>query len=335
VTDQTNKALITQEKPDAPAEWGSREEVRALAERLRTMMPGNLNQTQALALAQYSAVLDANPFRGEIYAFDSRGKLVLAEGYKLLVRWARRQCNYSDRYEPVRDDGVPAGAIAFRCYILRDDAKDTLKMLVGAGADWRQAFDIAAQAAVGVVTKADMLNQKGQPIPPPKGWTWEQVAKKRALKNALNLAYGAPSPKEIARESWFVEDIETIPNDWIVANGSRIECALTAKANAMNRQRQPGNVSAEQATVDLFDEGESPNDNGDEPTENLDLEALDWDDFHAAAIKAFGFSHKKHIVNALVKELGQGWGERHNKTELWATLEAHQAAKATQLELEK
>lgn len=254
---------------DAPIEWRSRDEVDALAKRFQVMLPGKLNRDQALALAQYSAALDANPFRGEVYAFESRGKLVLDEGYKLLVRWARRQCNFSDRYERVRgEESVAEDAIAFRCHILRDDAQGTLKALTEVGASWAEAFSIAAQSAVGVVTRDDMFNRQNQPIPPPKGWTWEQVARKRALKNALNLAYGAPSPREIARESWTVDDVVTVPEDWSDdPDMLPIERELAAAANAKDRQRQPCEVDAATAYGELFDNDlpaqESEGDDGD------------------------------------------------------------------------
>jgi hypothetical protein len=52
-----------------------------------------------------------------------------------------------------------------------------------------------------------------KPIDPPVGWTWEQVARKRAL----NLSHGAPSPREIAARSWRIGDTDTIPDDWQIA----------------------------------------------------------------------------------------------------------------------
>jgi len=212
------KKMEIQTRPDAPMEWRHREDIDALAKRLQKMLPGQtLNREESLLLAQYAGAMDANPFRGEIYAYTSRGKLVLTEGYKLLVRWARRQCQFSERYEELTGDELPERAIGYRCWILREDNNHTIATLCEAGAPWDQAFEIAAQSAVGIVTKADRTKRNGQPLDPPKGWTWEEVARKRALKNALNRAYGAPSPKEIARETWMVDDTETTLGDWIEA----------------------------------------------------------------------------------------------------------------------
>ena len=246
---------IEQTEADAPAEWGDRGEIGALARRFQTMMPGNLGHQEALVLAQYSAALDANPFRGEVYAFEYKGRLVLTEGYKLLIRWARRQCNFSDRYERLSGDELPDGAIGFRCYILRDDAHDTLRMLIEAGATWQEAFEIAATSAVGIVRKAEMWSVRtNQPIDPPTGWTWEEVARKRALKNALNRAYGAPSPREIARETWMVNDTETVPQDWTECTPDMlpVERELRARYLAQERQRKPSPKSPAEDIEDLF-----------------------------------------------------------------------------------
>jgi len=233
--------LAVQKKGDAPAEWGDREDIIALSNRLKTMMPGDLSAQEALLLAQYSAAMDANPFRGEVYAYMSQGKLILTEGYKLLVRWARRQCQFYERYERITNntDTIPEDAIAFRCRILRQDAVNDLARLTEAGIP--DAYLILTTEAVGVVRKNETWSSKyNKPIAPPKGWTWEDVARKRALKNALNRAYGAPSPREIAQETWQVEDTLTIPEDWDTPGALLpAEAEANAKYNANRRLAQP------------------------------------------------------------------------------------------------
>lgn len=240
-------------KPDAPIEWGSREEVTALADRLKTMLPGKLTTEEALLLAQYSAAMDANPFREEIYAYQSRGKVVLVEGYKLLVRWARRQCNFYERYERVTngDDTVADDDIAFRCRLLRDDALPALADLTQAGVP--NAYEITSTEAIGVVRKADRTTREGKPQSPPIGWTWEEVARKRALKNAINRAYGTPSPREIAEESWTVEDTLTIPSDWETITPEMVptEREILALANARQRTREPLQETAAESMAAL------------------------------------------------------------------------------------
>lgn len=195
MTEQT--AITTTEQVDhAPAEYGERQTIITFGKRIKAMLPGgqDLTDAQAMALAQYAIALDANPYRGEVYGYaDDRGKMHLVDGYKLLVRWARQQCPYVESYKP-SIDSTNDGDIAYHCHILRDDARPFLREMLDAGADFDRAFEIAAVSAVGVVYARE-INSKRQP---PHGWTWDQVARKRALKNTLNLSHGAPSPSEIA-----------------------------------------------------------------------------------------------------------------------------------------
>jgi len=315
-------------KEDAPAEWGSREEINALAQRLQTMMPGDLSRTEALALVQYSAALDANPFRGEIYAYEHRGKLVIVDGYKLLVRWARRQCNFFDRYERLKGDGLPKGTIGYRCHVLRDDARPMLQMLIEAGAQWDQAFAIVAQSAVGIVRPNELTNSKGQPISPPKGWTWEQVARKRALKNAINVAYGAPSPREIARETWMVGNVETAPQDWPDdVDVLPIERELTAAYNANQRHRndEPGApITANQAYADLFEEAEPyPRRGGEAEFDPALLRS--FEELCSAAVEHLGYADSDTVTDSLYRITG---GDSNGLTyvSVWQLLVDHAAA---------
>jgi len=224
-------------------EYGSRQDVLSLARRIQTMLPSGakLSLEHAMAAAQYAILTDANIFRGEIYAWDDvRGDLVLDDGYKILVRWAKRQCPYSQRFDPMGPQELPAGAIGVRCWILRDDARPLLRDLIQGGATWREAFEIAATPAVGIVTTADRLTREGKEKKLPTGWTWEQRAETRALKNALNRSHGAPSPREIARESWMVDDTQTIPADWEGSELLPIEAReRLAEKNARARLAQP------------------------------------------------------------------------------------------------
>ncbi|HUV95773.1 MAG TPA: hypothetical protein VMX14_13240 [Anaerolineae bacterium] len=218
MTDQTVKQTVITPAADKThldlAEYGDRDQVVALGKRLQTMLPGNLTLDQALTVAQYAWLMDANSLRGEIYPATIRGRFCLIEGYKLLVRWAKRQCPYSERFEPMDPRELPEDAIGARCWILREDARPLLRDLIQGGATWREAFEIAATSAIGIVTKADRTTREGKPMDPPVSWTWQQVAEKRALKNALNRSHGAPSPREIAAMSWNVNGTRTIQADW-------------------------------------------------------------------------------------------------------------------------
>lgn len=199
-----------------PEHWGDREEIASVGRRIKALLPGQkMNDAQAMALAQYARLVDANPFRGEIYMLPD-GKIV--DGYKLLVRWARKKSAFTEKYSELTEaekinEGITANDIAYRCYILTDEKKDILLIFTQAGATFQEAYDLAATMAIGVVTTKDRSGRNGE-IPPPKGWTWAQVARKRALKNALNISHGAPSPRELAQASWQVGSTQTQADDW-------------------------------------------------------------------------------------------------------------------------
>jgi len=253
----TETQIAVQEKIEAPEEWGKREEIAGLANRYVTMIPGKtLSMNAALALAQYTIATDTNPYRGEVYAYeDDDGKVVIIEGYKLLVRWSRRQCNFYERYEKLAGDEVVDGHAGYRCRILRADAVDDLATLHKAGVP--DAYKIISQSATGVCK----LNHRA-----PNGWTVAEVARKRALKNALNRAYGAPSPREIAAESWMVDDTLTIHEDWRGTEGmSTSEAEGNALYSARARQitAEPSNRSSQEDIDDLF---------GSEPQQIVDVE---------------------------------------------------------------
>lgn len=236
--DKQTKTLAV--RHDAPIEWGKRTEIAALADRFSTMLPNakDLNRNQILAAAQYCRLMDLNPFRGEVYFFPGKGgNLAVVDGYKALTRWAADKAEYSDWYESLPlDEGE---VYKYRCWVLRDDRKVHIKEWVEMGATFQEAREMAAHYADGVVTKSDTMTRDGRPKDPPTGWTWDQVARKRALKNALNLSHGAPSPREMAELSWKVNGTQTIPDDWDGTEElSAYEAERLAELRATDRERQ-------------------------------------------------------------------------------------------------
>lgn len=233
------------------AEYGSKDDLVALGKRVQSLLPGGNKMTmeQAMAVAQYAILMDANPFRGEIYGGEIAGKFTLMEGYKLLVRWAKNKCPYSEQFRPLAIEELPAGAIGYECLILREDARPALSELTQAGASFQEAYEIVATSAVGVVNNKEMFKGSRE-LYPPNGWTWDQVARKRALKNALNLSHGAPSPRDISNESWRVEDVDTEPEDWVAvppeASPSEREKIVLANVTARKAKARIGEMTDEE-----------------------------------------------------------------------------------------
>lgn len=241
-------------------QWGLMKDLSALGSRLKAVLPAaeELSPWNAVAYAQACYASGANPFRGELYAWeDDDGKLVLDEGYKILVRWSKRQCDYSEWFKPLASDELQDGDIGVTCYVLRKDARQFMQDLIAAGMDAATALEIVVTKAVGVVRKHEMFYRSGDRKAPPKGWTWQQRAETRALKNCLNRAYGMPSMAEIAGDSWKVNDVLTQPQDWAgTANMLPAEREATAayQAKERERQEQPSDMTATEAVNELFDD---------------------------------------------------------------------------------
>jgi len=237
--------------------WGDRNEITTMGKRLSAMLPGVRNEREARRLAQASILSRANPFRGEMYVFGDQ----IIEGYKLLVRWAKRQEDYTADYTKLAQDDpqmqqVKNAEIGFTCEIWRDSVRSGLVEACKAGIPYETARRMfLPESAVGIVSHGDTYNTtRGYAIDPPKGWSWEQVAKKRALKNALNIAYGMPSPDELAKESWEVDGQATRPEDWTgVEKLNPGDAAALAKDRAHWREHN-ARIEADPAYADEQEE---------------------------------------------------------------------------------
>lgn len=217
-----------------------KEELTELGHQIKTLVPGadKLSANQAISLGNAALLSGANPFRGEMYGYlDKNKNLQLVEGYKLLARWAKRISDYDDNYSdrlPVGIEGINDGDVGYRIVITRHDKRAGIKEYMKLGATFKEALDLVSTSAVGIVAKSETRNA------PPKGWSWDQVARKRALKNGLNLAYAMPSIAELAEETWMVGDVQTIPGDWAGTEvyNSPNEAERHAQLAAEERQTQ-------------------------------------------------------------------------------------------------
>jgi len=231
------RALVTQGDA-AIAVWGDRDTVIATGIRIKTMLPGGdkLTIPHALAAGQYAVATGLNPFRGrgEFYAYtDNKGNLNIVDGYKALTRWANDECPFDVQY---KEQELGQGeAHNEKAIIMRHDRKEQLDYYLDKGADFQTAFDLVTFSAVGVVTEKE-VNARGAPA----GWTWKQVAQKRALKTALNMSHGMPTVAELARKSWEVAGIMTKPEDWGGTEDLKTqgEKERLAEMQARERERQ-------------------------------------------------------------------------------------------------
>jgi hypothetical protein len=109
-------------KPDANVIYGDREEISALAKRIKTMLPGGdkLSDNESLALAQVATVTRLNPFVGEVWYIPGKGPMVGIKGARRLENEETRAKNsYSwmqfDVIAP-EESGAPDPTKVFRAY---------------------------------------------------------------------------------------------------------------------------------------------------------------------------------------------------------------------------
>jgi hypothetical protein len=235
------QAITIPGKAEAPAIFGEKGEVIGLANRLqataRFVKEHNYRPDEILWAANICTVMNLNPWRGEVYFWrDYQGNPVYCEGYKILVRWAQDRCAYDERVEPLPlEEGEK---YKFRTFILRHDKREGIAFYKEMGANWREAFETVADWADGVVLEKETVKRNGNPIDPPKGWTWEQKARIRSLKAALRLSHGAPTLQELSAASYQVNGVLTKPEDW--EGGEELtgyEASQLAKVKARDRVR--------------------------------------------------------------------------------------------------
>ena len=178
------KALAIKDESTLPAHWGDKGAIVEAANRIRAMMPGGdkLTVQQASAVAQASYFSDANFLRGDIYGYpDKDRKLVLLDGYKLLVREAKRVCEYRTFKFDMTDaekskEGLDPKDLGFWVYVLRDDRRADYQFEIHEakefGMDYhlarRTALDYTASKAAGFVRQKEMWSDKwNMAIDPP------------------------------------------------------------------------------------------------------------------------------------------------------------------------
>jgi hypothetical protein len=144
------------------AVFGGRDQIREMAERLRTMMPGTTNLTagEALTVAQIAVAHQLDPFNGEVWGLKGdNGKWYgVMVGIKGLRKAARNQAvgeggsfwTEFRRVEPGAYNVSRAGAVVYECY-LRDTVHvqawaRSIHELTGVGVPYAQAVEALGPA---------------------------------------------------------------------------------------------------------------------------------------------------------------------------------------------
>ena len=194
------------------ARLGRKKEIRELSRRLADLSPGGMKYTddEALALAQYSWSLGANPLVGEAWLLknEKTGKVL---GLMPGIRLHRRRADEKDeRTDDVRwieytylediDErarfSIPQNAMAIKARLYRQSTtkaySDATGKLADAGAPWDEIKHILGTKpyieGIGILTKSEMdaMNRGANKMP------HKQRCEKRAEAHALKQAYHLP-----------------------------------------------------------------------------------------------------------------------------------------------
>ena len=191
--------LVVRERESALDVYGDGQDIKRLAERIRLCLPGGdkLQNHEALALSQLSVAYQLNPFNGEVWYIPGRGTQV---GIKGLRKTAHRQSRYWTYFvalttEERTANGVPDGAIAYRCELYRTDlileSAKVIKAMNEAGMrDAADRYAYRPSIGIGYFIRGEASKMKA-----------DQAARKRAEADALKQAFDLPFASEIGNGS--------------------------------------------------------------------------------------------------------------------------------------
>lgn len=209
---------IVKARPDADIAYGNREEISALAKRIKTMLPGGekLSENESLALAQVATVTKLNPFVGEVWYIPGKGPMVGIKGARRLENEETRNKNgYSwmqfDVISP-EDSGAPDPKNVFRAYKCTiNDVNatkaylavfhDALEMLRGAQSKdpYMEAKEICGPRPVWEGYGFSLIGEPSRMNP-------DALARKRAEADALKKRIVLPFGTEVSpQDSDFIE----------------------------------------------------------------------------------------------------------------------------------
>lgn len=178
--------------------------------------PGDLILQDAMYAVEYALTRGLNPY-GHLHLWYQRSnrsprpQLIVDIDYKILKGWAEWRAGFRTEVLEMDEDLraehnlVPEdlGAVAYN--ILDSEIKYFHQYqleFIKSGIKPRVARHLAAQACakgqgVGIVKSQEMKKSDGNPLPPPKGRTWQWRAETRALRDAIRRSHGEPPPAQI------------------------------------------------------------------------------------------------------------------------------------------
>lgn len=228
-----NQAVATRPQT-AIAQFGSRDEVREIVERLKLMAPsGNkLSNGELLALAQGAVAHGLDPLNGEIWIIPNRGLMI---GVKGLRKKAREQVrgNFWIDFRTIENQEeraamkIPTSALAYEARLFDSENirtyAETAERLLKAGIPWEAVRamigDKPYTIGIGVLKAGE--NTKMEPV---------QCAMKRAEADALKRRFDVPFG--LAVES----DDAPVAGEWVDIHEQDPAPEITPEEQAQRRR---------------------------------------------------------------------------------------------------
>lgn len=246
--------------------YGSRDLVKELGERLRKMMPGtaSLTENEALTVAQIAIAHDLDPFNGEVWGIKGDDKWYgVMVGIKGLRKSANREAgrlNFSYWTEFIQVDpsevGASKEAIVYKCIIRDTQAMQaygkSINILTTSGIPYTQALEMVGKApmtvGIGIATPGERSKMAIHPR-----------ARKRAEADALKQRFDLQFQGAMVDVQGTVEEaiegnvIDIIPEE--------------------HRDREPQKIMAE---LGYDNPAPAPEPNGKHPVDDATAKAEEW-----------------------------------------------------------
>lgn len=198
----TEQQAIVKSNGHMVSAFGTREDVKALDDRLKVMLPGaeKLDTGQRMALAQAAIAHGLDPFNGELWMIQGRGLMV---GIKGLRKKAHQQVkgNFWIDFRLITTDEeraalrIPNGALAYEARLFDTENittyTATVEKMLKAGIPWEAVKDMVGSkpytSGIGMLKAGDQT--KMDPV---------QCAMKRAEADAIKRRFDVPFGMNVA-----------------------------------------------------------------------------------------------------------------------------------------
>lgn len=180
----------------AIAQYGDRDVIKELGERVKRFLPNGsqMSQEEALSFAQTALALDLNPFAGEVWYIPRVGIVTGIAGYRKMARAQGKFIAETRPMSPEERDkhNLADGDLGGICELYRPDQMlAAVKVNNEAG---KIVIPVRPVIGIGIWRIKELATKSGRKKIAPTGRSWQWIAEKRAEGDALRKAFGLTLP---------------------------------------------------------------------------------------------------------------------------------------------